>query len=254
MRLVARGVTFSYPRSPEPVLKGVDFDIPSGHSAAIIGPSGSGKTTLLSLIGRLLSMQEGTVEAIAPDGTVRPPYEVASWVFQTISLLPDRTAADNVAIGAYSDGATREEAQSRARDYLGRVGLTPHAEIPTRILSGGEAQRVAIARALASHRPVILADEPTGQLDAKTSASVLEAMIGAHGERTVLVVTHDPEVADRCDLILELRDGRVHELREGANGRLSVARAGRSRTAMRKPRPKAKVSKPKTAKPRRGAP
>ncbi|MCJ7827016.1 MAG: ATP-binding cassette domain-containing protein [Demequinaceae bacterium] len=246
MRLVARGVTFSYPRSPEPVLKGVDFDIPSGHSAAIIGPSGSGKTTLLSLIGRLLTLQGGTVEAIATDGTVRPPHEVASWVFQTISLLPDRTAADNVAIGAYSDGATREEAGERARDYLGRVGLTPHIDVATRILSGGEAQRVAIARALASQRPVILADEPTGQLDAKTSATVLEAMIGAHGERTVLVVTHDPEVADRCDLVLELRDGRVHELREGANGRLSVARAGRPKgsAAARKPRRKPQVGKP----------
>lgn len=228
MRLVAHGVAFSYPRSPEPVLKGVDFDIPSGHSAAIIGPSGSGKTTLLSLIGRLLVLQEGTVEAFSPDGTARAPYEVSSWVFQTISLLPDRTAADNVAVGAYSDGAGRDEALARAREYLDLVGLAPQTDVPARILSGGEAQRVAIARALASHRPIILADEPTGQLDAKTSATVLDAMIGSHGERTVLVVTHDPEVADRCDLVLELRDGQVHELREGVKGRLSVARAARS--------------------------
>ncbi len=256
MRLVAQGVTFSYPRSPEPVLKGVDFDIPSGHSAAIIGPSGSGKTTLLSLIGRLLSMQEGTVRALAPDGTARPPHEVASWVFQTISLLPDRTAADNVAVGAYSDGSSREEARARAGDYLGMVGLTPQADTPARILSGGEAQRVAIARALASHRPVILADEPTGQLDAKTSASVLDAMIGSHGERTVLVVTHDPEVADRCDLVLELRDGQVHELRAGANGRLSVARAGRPKGARGKTgaarRPKATAKRPTRAKSKKG--
>ncbi len=251
MRLVAQGVTFSYPRSPEPVLKGVDFDIPSGHSVAIIGPSGSGKTTLLSLIGRLLTMQGGTVQAFAPDGTSRPLREVASWVFQTISLLPDRTAADNVAVGAYSDGASREEARTRADDYLGMVGLTPQADVPARILSGGEAQRVAIARALASHRPVILADEPTGQLDAKTSAGVLDAMIGSHGERTVLVVTHDPEVADRCDLVLELRNGQVHELRTGANGRLSVARAGRSkgtrRTTGAARRPKGAAKNPKGA-------
>ena len=231
MRLVANGVTFSYPRSPEPVLKGVHFDIPAGHSAAIIGPSGSGKTTLLSLIGRLLPLREGTIEAVAPDGTRRPAHEVASWVFQTISLLPDRTAADNVAVGAYSDGASPAEARDRAREYLEKVHLGAQIDVPARILSGGEAQRVAIARALASQRPVILADEPTGQLDAKTSAVVLDAMIGAHGERTVLVVTHDPEVADRCDLVLELRDGEVHDWREGANGRLMAARTARLKAA-----------------------
>ncbi len=233
MRLVARGVTYRYPRSAQPVLKGIDFDIPSGHSAAIIGPSGSGKTTLLSLIGHLLATQGGTVEAFAPDGTAHSPHEVTSWVFQTISLLPDRTATDNVAIGAYSDGADRNAARTRAGDYLDMVGLTPQADEPARTLSGGEAQRVAIARALASHRPVILADEPTGQLDAKTSAVVLDAMIGSHGERTVLVVTHDPEVADRCDLVLELQNGQVHELREGVKGRLSIAQAGSSKTTRR---------------------
>jgi putative ABC transport system ATP-binding protein/lipoprotein-releasing system ATP-binding protein len=234
VRLVARGVTFTYPRAVEPVLKGVDFDVPSGHSAAIIGPSGSGKTTLLSLIGKLLPLQDGTIEAIGTDGTPRPPHEVASWVFQTISLLPDRTAADNVAIGAFSDGATREEARERAHTVLGLVDLTPQIDVTARILSGGEAQRVAIARALASHRPVILADEPTGQLDAKTSATVLDAMIGAHGERTVLVVTHDPEVADRCDLVLELRDGQVHDWREGAKGRLTTARRATARLDSRR--------------------
>jgi ABC-type lipoprotein export system ATPase subunit len=234
VRLVAHGVTFSYPRSIEPVLKGVDFDIPTGHSAAIIGPSGSGKTTLLSLIGRLLPLQEGTIEAFGSDGASRRPHEVASWVFQTISLLPDRSAADNVAIGAFSDGATREEAMRWARDYLGLVGLTAQLDVAARILSGGEAQRVAIARALASHRPVILADEPTGQLDAKTSATVLDAMIGAHGERTVLIVTHDPEVADRCDLVLELRDGQVHDWREGAKGGLKTARRATARLDSRK--------------------
>lgn len=231
MRLVARDISFTYPRSTEPVLKGVDFDIPAGSSAAIIGPSGSGKTTLLSLIGQLLPMQHGMIEAIDDRGTARHPNEVASWVFQTISLLPDRTALDNVAVGAYSDGASRNDALERAALYLRRVGLSPQVNASARILSGGEAQRVAIARALASHRPVILADEPTGQLDAKTSSIVLDAMIGAHGERTVLIVTHDPEVADRCDLILELRDGQVHELREGAQGRLSLARRAQTNRA-----------------------
>lgn len=170
-------------------------------------------------------MQGGTIEAIGPDGVSRRPHEVASWVFQTVSLLPDRSAVDNVAVGAYSDGAGRREGLVRAARYLEAVGLKGHDQDPARIVSGGEAQRVAIARALASHRPVILADEPTGQLDARTSKSVLDAMIGVHAERTVVIVTHDSEVADRCDIVLELRDGEVHELREGTRGRGS-ARSG----------------------------
>lgn len=211
MRLVASGVTFAYSRGDHQVLDGVEFDIPSGSAAAIIGPSGSGKTTLLSLMGRLLPMQSGTIRAIDATGTERALSDTATWVLQTVSLLPDRTALDNVAVGAYSDGASRAEARERAIESLAAVGLAGREHDSARILSGGEAQRVAIARALASRRPIILADEPTGQLDARTSATVLDAMVGAHGERTVVIVTHDPEVAQRCDIVLELRDGRIVE-------------------------------------------
>ncbi|MGC4175159.1 ABC transporter ATP-binding protein [Demequina sp.] len=211
MRLVATGVTYTYPRGDHQVLAGVDFDIPPGTSAAIIGPSGSGKTTLLSLMGHLLPMQAGSIHALDDSGNELRLRDTASWVLQTVSLLPDRTALDNVMVGAYSAGASRPDAVARSREALASVGLAGRDDEPARILSGGEAQRVAIARALASQRPIILADEPTGQLDAKTSATVLEAMIGAHGERTVVVVTHDPEVAERCDVVLELRDGVIHE-------------------------------------------
>lgn len=211
MRLVARGVSYTYPRGDHAVLQGVDFDIPAGTSAAIIGPSGSGKTTLLSLMGNLLPMQAGSIEAIAADGSSRPVFETASWVLQTVSLLPDRTAADNVAVGAYADGATPADARSRAAEYLAVVGLAGREDDPARILSGGEAQRVAVARALASRRPIILADEPTGQLDAHTSATVLDAIFGANGRRSVVVVTHDPDVAERCDMVLELRHGVIYE-------------------------------------------
>lgn len=211
MRLVARGVTHHYPRGDHQLLTGVDFDIPHGSSAAIIGPSGSGKTTLLSLMGHLLPLQAGTITAVDDNGAQRSLADTASWVLQTVSLLPDRSAVDNVAVGAYSDGATRADARARALECLGAVGLAGREGDPARILSGGEAQRVAIARALASRRPIILADEPTGQLDAATSATVLDAMIGSHGARTVVVVTHDLEVAERCDLVLELRDGRIVE-------------------------------------------
>ncbi|WP_062079210.1 ABC transporter ATP-binding protein [Demequina globuliformis] len=209
MRLAARDVSFTYPRGDHQVLSGVTFDIPDGASAAIIGPSGSGKTTLLSLMGHLLPLKSGAIQAVDTDGADHSLADTASWVLQTVSLLPDRTAADNVMVGAYSDGASRADARARARDYLAQVGLVGREDEPARILSGGEAQRVAIARALASHRPIILADEPTGQLDATTSATVLEAMIGAHGERTVVIVTHDPAVAQRCDVVLELRDGSI---------------------------------------------
>ena len=211
MRLVASNVAYTYPRGDHQVLAGVNFEIPAGASAAIIGPSGSGKTTLLSLMGHLLPMQAGSIHALDDDDREVSLQAAASWVLQTVSLLPDRTALDNVAVGAYSDGASRPDAAARSRECLASVGLAGREDEPARILSGGEAQRVAIARALASRRPIILADEPTGQLDAKTSATVLEAMIGAHGERTVVIVTHDPEVAERCDLVLELRDGVIHE-------------------------------------------
>lgn len=210
MRLVARDVRYTYPRGDHAVLQGVNFDIPAGTSAAIIGPSGSGKTTLLSLMGNLLPLQHGTIETIDDHGNSRSLHETASWVLQTVSLLPDRTSADNVAIGAYADGAKRADAGARARHYLAAVGLAGHEDDAARILSGGEAQRVAIARALASRQPILLADEPTGQLDARTSATVLDAMIGAHGETTVVIVTHDPEVAARCDTVLELRDGVIY--------------------------------------------
>ncbi|WP_061961813.1 ABC transporter ATP-binding protein [Demequina flava] len=209
MRLTAREISFTYPSGDHEVLSQVTFDIPDGASAAIIGPSGSGKTTLLSLMGHLLPLQSGSIQAVDAEGAEHSLADTASWVLQTVSLLPDRSAADNVMIGAYSDGASRADARARARDYLAQVGLAGREDEPARILSGGEAQRVAIARAMASHRPIILADEPTGQLDATTSASVLEAMIGAHGQRTVVIVTHDPAVAQRCDLVLELRDGRI---------------------------------------------
>jgi putative ABC transport system ATP-binding protein/lipoprotein-releasing system ATP-binding protein len=122
---------------------------------------------------------------------------------------------DNVAVGAYSDAATPVEARARAIESLGMVGLAGRTGDPARILSGGEAQRVAVARALASHRPIILADEPTGQLDARTSAVVVDAIIGARGERNVAIDTHDPDVARRCDLVLELRDGLVHRAGAG---------------------------------------
>ncbi|WP_448630891.1 ABC transporter ATP-binding protein [Cellulomonas soli] len=209
MRLVAENLTFGYPGHGPQVLRGVDLEVPPGTSTAIVGPSGSGKTTLLSVIGGLLRPSAGRARAVDSAGSTHRVDSVATWVLQTVSLLPERTAADNVMVGAYSDTDDRTEADRRTARSLAAVGLGDRAGARARLLSGGEAQRVAIARALASHRPVLLADEPTGQLDAATSAAVADALLGATG-RTVVVVTHDLEVAARCTQVLELRDGRIH--------------------------------------------
>lgn len=136
MRLSARDVSYMYPRGDHQVLAGVAFDIPAGISAAFVGPSGSGKTTLLSLMGHLLPMQSGVIAAVDEDGHERSLADTASWVLQTVSLLPDRTAADNVAVGAYSDGASRADARDRAVEYLAAVGLAGHDSDSARILSG----------------------------------------------------------------------------------------------------------------------
>ena len=206
MRLVARDLSFRYPGGDHEVLSGLRCDIPSGVSAAIVGPSGSGKTTLLALLGGLVAPQRGHFACVDDDGGEHVPRDVSTWVLQTVSLMPERTVLDNVCLGAYLDGATRTEAQRSALAALDDVGLGDRAGDPARVLSGGEAQRVANARALASTRPVLFADEPTGQLDAATTSTVLDRMF-ASARRTVVLVTHDESAAARCGVVLRLRDG-----------------------------------------------
>lgn len=206
MRLTAGDLVFRYPGGDHDVLAGLSCDIPSGASVAIVGPSGSGKTTLLSLLGGLLRPQQGAFECVDVDGSRHVPRDVSTWVLQTVSLLPERSVIDNVCLGAYLDGADTAIARDRAHARLSDMGLADRAQEPARVLSGGEAQRVAIARALASDRPVLFADEPTGQLDAVTTDRVLDAMFAA-ANRTVVLVTHDGSAASRCDLVLRLTDG-----------------------------------------------
>jgi ABC-type lipoprotein export system ATPase subunit len=208
MQLVAGGVHFRYPGGDRPVLEDVAFEVPSGTSAAIVGPSGSGKTTLLSVLGGLLRPQQGAFWCADTDGRKYQPRDVATWVLQTVSLLPARTVQDNVCLGAYLDGASRGEAQARAARTIDALGLAERTTDPARVLSGGEGQRVAIARALASNRPVIFADEPTGQLDASTSAIVLDALFSV-ATRTILLITHDAAAAARCDFVWHLVDGTL---------------------------------------------
>jgi ABC-type lipoprotein export system ATPase subunit len=208
VRLIAEGLHFRYPSGDRPVLANLTFEVPSGASAAIVGPSGSGKTTLLSVLGGLLPPQQGHFRCTDDDGIDHVPADVATWVFQTVSLFPERTVEDNVCLGAYLDGAPRNLARERATLALTAMGLAGRAHDPAGVLSGGEAQRVAIARALTSTRPLVFADEPTGQLDASTTAVVLEALF-ALAPRTIVLITHDETAAARCDIVMYLVNGTL---------------------------------------------
>lgn len=206
MRLVADAVDVRFPRLARPVLAGVSLSVEQGETLAVVGPSGSGKSTLLSVLGGLVRPSSGTVRV---DGGRRDVRDVSAWVLQTVNVLPERTALENVALGALTRGLRTREARWAARERLESVGLADLVHSPARLLSGGELQRVVIARALASGRPFLLADEPTGQLDRSTSLLVLDALFTSAAGAGVVVVTHDPEVAARCGRAVRIDDGRV---------------------------------------------
>lgn len=208
MHLSVADLGFAYPRQPQ-VLTGVTFEVPGGSSLAIVGPSGTGKTTLLALIGGLLTPDAGTAHVVLDDGERRAVGPLASWVLQTVNVLPDRTVADNVALGSFASGVGRRAALDRVDPALAQVGLSGYGRRPVRTLSGGEVQRVVIARALVSDRPVVLADEPTGQLDPRTTSGVAAALLAAGRDRIVVVVTHDPAVAALCSHVLRLDSGHL---------------------------------------------
>jgi ABC-type lipoprotein export system ATPase subunit len=207
------GISHRYGRGPT-VLHDVHLSVDAGNTVALMGPSGSGKSTLLAIAGLLTTPSSGEVRV---DGTRVPKSDSGrsrlrterySWVFQTVNVFGARTAQDNVEVGLLAQGTPRREARKRAGEALTAVGLADHRNKPVRTLSGGEVQRVCIARATALRPLIILADEPTGQLDRGTSDAVLDALWEARHPDTVLVVaTHDPEVAHRCDRVIQLVDG-----------------------------------------------
>ncbi len=199
-------------------LRGVDLSIERGEFVALVGPSGSGKSTVLNLIGGLDRPTGGEVwidgvELGATDERTltRHRREHVGFVFQTFNLLPRLTAVENVALPLMFSGVPRRERLDRARTLLENVGLGQRLTHRPGQLSGGEQQRVAIARALVGHPALLLADEPTGNLDTTTGAEIMALLKNLNQERqlTVLVVTHDPEVASFADRIVTLRDGRV---------------------------------------------
>ena len=201
------------------VLKGINLKIEKGELIAIMGSSGSGKSTLLNIIGMLDLLDGGTyrldnVEIKNLNETKAAKYrnKFLGFVFQSFNLINYKTALENVSLPLYYQGISRKERQQIALDYLDRVGLKEWATHLPSELSGGQKQRVAIARAMASKPKVLLADEPTGALDTKTSCDVMDLIQKINEEgKTILVVTHELEIAKMCKRIVKLKDGVIVE-------------------------------------------
>lgn len=212
-----RGVAREYDTGAATVvaLAGVDLTVDHGEFVVVLGPSGSGKTTLLNMIGALDTPSRGQVEVAGHEisGASRSKLaqyrrETVSFIFQTFNLFPSLTALENVRFGA--DVAGVPDAPQVAREVLGQVGLADRVTHFPAMMSGGEQQRVAIARALATRNPVVLADEPTGELDYRTGVQILELLKQqADAGRTVLVVTHNREISRAADRVIELSGGRL---------------------------------------------
>jgi ABC-type lipoprotein export system ATPase subunit len=215
MSLTLAGVSHRYPGAAYPVLREVDLGLPGGCSAAVVGPSGSGKTTLLAVAGALLGPSAGVVRL---DGALLRPGPgvlrlAVAWVFQGSNALPHRSVLDNVALRAVLAGRRRVDAEAEARYRLDEVGLGWATGRVAGSLSGGELQRVCVARALVGAPALVCADEPTGHLDAASTATVVHALLGRRQAGAVLVATHDPDVARACDRTYRLVDGHLERTR-----------------------------------------
>lgn len=214
-----RGITKSYSTGSQSlqVLKGVDLAVDSGELVAIMGSSGSGKSTLLNILGLLDAYDAGTykldgklVANLSERRAAEMRRELLGFVFQSFNLINFKTAAENVALPLYYQKVPRKQRTARAHELLERVGLLDWADHLPSQMSGGQKQRVAIARALAANPRVILADEPTGALDSKTSEDVMALLKELNSEgMTMVVVTHESDIAAACQRTIRLHDGVV---------------------------------------------
>jgi putative ABC transport system ATP-binding protein len=217
--ILLRGVSKTFDgKRKVTALDGVDLSIAKGEMASIVGPSGSGKSTMLNLIGGLDHPSAGEVELdgqplskLSDDELTRVRRDKIGFIFQFFNLLPTLSCLENVSLPLHLRGWPRKKVQERARELLSLVQLSERLDHLPDELSGGERQRVAIARALSVYPPILLADEPTGNLDTHTGAEILKLIHDLHDRlgATVLVVTHDKTVADSCPRTIQLRDGRV---------------------------------------------
>jgi putative ABC transport system ATP-binding protein len=211
---------------PVTILDGVTMAVPAGQFCAVTGPSGSGKSTLLGLIAGLDRPTTGSIEVagadlgrLDEDARARLRRETIGYVFQSFHLIPTLTALENVAVPLELAGAA--DAADRAAALLAEVGLAERAGHYPVQLSGGEQQRVALARAVANRPALLLADEPTGNLDSVTGSRIIELLLGWQqaNRATLLLVTHDPALARHAERVVELRDGRLAADRLNGNGR-----------------------------------
>ena len=225
------GITRIFEGSDRPVLDHLDLVVERGEFLAIIGPSGSGKSTLLNAIGLLDTPTSGTyslfgknTEGLSDRERDEMRRDHLGFIFQSSNMLLDETSTTNASMGLRVQGVPYSERLQRTEETLEFLGLSDRASIRTRYLSGGEKQRCAIARALATRPPLILADEPTGNLDSHNSAKVIEILqrINATG-CTVLVITHDPEVAAAARRVIRIEDGRLHEQSRSDSATVPVA-------------------------------
>ena len=199
-------------------LEGIDLQVARGEMLSIVGASGSGKSTLLNLIGGLdrpsageIRIDERTIASLSDDDLTRLRRDKIGFIFQFFNLLPSLNCLENVALPLHLKGIPKKKTTERARELLEMVQLGQRLDHLPDELSGGERQRVAIARALAFYPPILLADEPTGNLDSHTGAEILKLIHDLHQRlgATVLIVTHDPGVAESCARTVTLRDGRL---------------------------------------------
>jgi putative ABC transport system ATP-binding protein len=212
--------TFGSGRTATHALRGVSFSVGSGQLVALRGRSGSGKTTLLNVVGGLDRPDSGRVQVAGQDVTAMSSHELmamrrtsVAFVFQSFGLIPILSAAENVGVPLRIAGLAAKEREQRVRLMLDIVGLADHAKQRPGELSGGQQQRVAIARALAGSPQLLLADEPTGQLDSETAKQImrlLRTVVQSEG-LTALVATHDPDLVGIADTVLELEDGKIKD-------------------------------------------
>ncbi len=214
-----RSITRDFPLGQEvvKVLKGIDLDIEKGEYVALMGPSGSGKSTLMNLLGCLDTPTSGSymlngvdVSSMSDDELAEIRNKEIGFVFQTFNLLPRTTALGNVALPMVYAGASKQERMARATEVLADVGLSDRMDHKPNQLSGGQRQRVAVGRALVNRPSIILADEPTGHLDSKTSLEIMQLFETIHkAGNTVIVITHEEEIAAHTNRIIRLRDGVI---------------------------------------------
>jgi putative ABC transport system ATP-binding protein len=199
-------------------LRDIDIDIPPGETIAIVGASGSGKSTLLNLMGALDRPTVGSIEVdgvglsgLSDRDLTAIRRDKIGFIFQFFNLLPSLTAIENVAIPLHLRGWRPKEALARATELLSLVNLSDRTKHLPEELSGGERQRVAIARALSIYPPILLADEPTGNLDTHSSSEILQLILNLQQQllATVVIVTHDPQIAKACSRIITIRDGQI---------------------------------------------